>query len=89
MIPELSGQEKVCVYGLGLAKVLQQLLYAYPDPLTPPSLQGGLGTKEEMCLAFMSYYPRVNLSICGTQPQLKDVVGALGVEDNFDGQLKK
>ncbi|XP_050714988.1 uncharacterized protein LOC126997820 [Eriocheir sinensis] len=50
---------------------------------------GGLGTKEEMCLAFMSYYPRVNVSICGTRPQLKDVVGALGVEDNYDGQLNK
>ncbi|KAG0721915.1 DBH-like monooxygenase protein 1 [Chionoecetes opilio] len=46
----------------------------------PVTTYGGLGTKEEMCVAFMSYYPRIDLSYCGSQPQLDTVLNALGIE---------
>ncbi|XP_047468421.1 uncharacterized protein LOC125024667 [Penaeus chinensis] len=42
---------------------------------------GGFGTEEEMCLAFLSYYPRVNLSICASQPHLDEVLDGIDVEE--------
>ncbi|XP_063586157.1 MOXD1 homolog 1-like [Penaeus indicus] len=47
-------------------------------------LQGGFGTEEEMCLAFLSYYPRVNVSSCLSQPSLETLLATLGVEDIHD-----
>ena len=32
------------------------------------SLQGGQSTHDEMCLSFLAYYPRVDLSVCISQP---------------------
>lgn len=45
--------------------------------------QGGLGTREEMCLAILSYYPRVQLQECISQPQLKSIISALGVQELY------
>ncbi|XP_013392638.1 DBH-like monooxygenase protein 1 [Lingula anatina] len=35
---------------------------------------GGLGTKEEMCLAFIIYYPRVNLTNCISVPLQSELI---------------
>ncbi|OWA50095.1 DBH-like monooxygenase protein 1-like protein [Hypsibius exemplaris] len=40
---------------------------------------GGEGTMEEMCLIFLSYYPKSDLSICGSQFQIKPYLKALGM----------
>lgn len=39
---------------------------------------GGLSTKDEMCLAFIMYYPRIERFGCLTAPTLPLVVGAIG-----------
>ncbi|XP_050714984.1 uncharacterized protein LOC126997815 [Eriocheir sinensis] len=44
---------------------------------------GGLDTREEMCLAIMSYYPRVKLHMCQSQPDMKSVITALGVQELY------
>ncbi|XP_047468824.1 DBH-like monooxygenase protein 1 [Penaeus chinensis] len=51
---------------------------------------GGFGTEEEMCLAFLSYYPRLNVSSCLSRPSLETLLGTLGVEDihNRDAIIK-
>ena len=33
------------------------------------SMQGGESTREEMCVAFVYYYPLVDLSVCLSSPQ--------------------
>lgn len=43
-------------------------------------LQGGLSTNEEMCVVFMAYYPRIDLTYCMSQPDPNTVVDALGIE---------
>ncbi|KAG0721914.1 MOXD1 1 [Chionoecetes opilio] len=50
---------------------------------------GGFGTKEEMCLAFIGYYPRVNLFSCTSKPQLKDILAPLGIEKVIMDQKSK
>ncbi|XP_023931836.1 DBH-like monooxygenase protein 1 isoform X2 [Lingula anatina] len=35
---------------------------------------GGLGTKQEMCLAFIMYYPRVNLTHCFSAPLQSELI---------------
>ncbi|ROT77266.1 putative MOXD1-like 1 [Penaeus vannamei] len=42
---------------------------------------GGFGTEEEMCLAFLSYYPRVNVSSCLSTPSLETLLATVGVQD--------
>ena len=32
-------------------------------------MQGGEGTRDEMCLAFLLYYPKVDLTSCVSLPQ--------------------
>ncbi|MPC37085.1 DBH-like monooxygenase protein 1 [Portunus trituberculatus] len=41
---------------------------------------GGFGTNEEMCLTFLSYYPRVDLFLCGSNPEMNTVLDSLGLE---------
>ena len=31
-------------------------------------LQGGLSTRDEMCLSFLVYYPRTSLTVCQSFP---------------------
>lgn len=41
--------------------------------------QGGEETSEEMCLAFISYYPKTELSVCGTYYLLPGYIAAAEV----------
>ncbi|XP_069946724.1 MOXD1 homolog 1-like isoform X2 [Cherax quadricarinatus] len=45
---------------------------------------GGIGTEEEMCLAFMTYYPRVNLSVCTSTPPMETIFETLGIQDIYN-----
>ena len=45
-------------------------------------LQGGLSTKEEMCLAFISYYPRIEMARCFTYLDIEETLSALQIETN-------
>ncbi|XP_067274110.1 DBH-like monooxygenase protein 2 homolog [Pseudorasbora parva] len=42
---------------------------------------GGLSTSEEMCLAFLFYYPAMNLSSCVSFPHLNSLELAMGTTD--------
>ncbi|XP_077992069.1 DBH-like monooxygenase protein 1 homolog [Glandiceps talaboti] len=48
---------------------------------------GGLGTKEEMCLHFMYYYPRKTLSNCGSLPFMEVIVASLTGANILDVRL--
>ncbi|CAL4062052.1 unnamed protein product, partial [Meganyctiphanes norvegica] len=39
---------------------------------------GGVTTLDEMCMAFLTYYPRQNFSRCESRPTLKSAIGAFG-----------
>ena len=41
---------------------------------------GGLSTRDEMCLAFILYYPRSSLADCRSLPALHTLTDALGIE---------
>ncbi|XP_067141857.1 DBH-like monooxygenase protein 1 homolog [Centruroides vittatus] len=45
---------------------------------------GGLSTKEEMCLAFFGYYPKINISVLFTCPSPYNIVKRLGVKEMSD-----
>ncbi|XP_071518366.1 DBH-like monooxygenase protein 1 homolog [Panulirus ornatus] len=47
---------------------------------------GGLGTYEEMCVVYMSFYPRVNVTMCGSIPQPKNIYKSLGIEEMEEKQ---
>ncbi|XP_018019970.1 DBH-like monooxygenase protein 1 [Hyalella azteca] len=47
---------------------------------------GGFGAGDEMCLAYLTYYPRLPLSDCYSKPKLDDVLGALGVQEIYDAE---
>ena len=49
---------------------------------TPDPMQGGLATTDEMCLSFLLYYPRSEVAICLSDP---DVTQAY---DSFFSRLK-
>jgi hypothetical protein len=42
---------------------------------------GGLKTREEMCLVFGLYYPRIDLSLCHSLPSLPTVLHSLGIHE--------
>ncbi|KDR24478.1 MOXD1-like protein 2 [Zootermopsis nevadensis] len=42
---------------------------------------GGLTTREEMCLVFGLYYPRIDLSLCHSLPSLPTVLHSLGIQE--------
>ncbi|XP_073788581.1 DBH-like monooxygenase protein 2 homolog isoform X1 [Danio rerio] len=43
--------------------------------------QGGLSTSDEMCLAFLFYYPAMNLSGCESLPHFSSLVSEMGAGD--------
>ncbi|XP_066291636.1 DBH-like monooxygenase protein 1 homolog [Branchiostoma lanceolatum] len=48
---------------------------------------GGPGTSEEMCEAFLTYYPRFNLTFCDSLPNVYSTVSFAGVENfQVDGR---
>jgi hypothetical protein len=42
---------------------------------------GGLTTREEMCLVFALYYPRIDMSLCHSLPSLPTVLHSLGIRE--------
>ena len=54
------------------------------DPRPPDSSrdpQGGYSTRREMCMAFVTYFPRSPLSGCSSQPHVGDfLMHAMGVQ---------
>ncbi|CAL4125626.1 unnamed protein product [Meganyctiphanes norvegica] len=42
---------------------------------------GGFKTRDEMCLSFLFYWPRVDLSFCHSKPSLSTVLHSLGIEE--------
>lgn len=42
---------------------------------------GGLTAREEMCLSFALYYPRVDLTLCYSLPSLPTVLHSLGIQE--------
>ncbi|XP_069692739.1 MOXD1 homolog 2-like [Periplaneta americana] len=46
---------------------------------------GGLTTREEMCLVFGYYYPRIDLSLCHSLPSLPTVLHSLGIQELWPG----
>lgn len=46
---------------------------------------GGLTTREEMCLVFALYYPRIDLSLCHSLPSLPTVLHSLGIQELWPG----
>nr|XP_045616124.1 MOXD1 homolog 1-like isoform X2 [Procambarus clarkii] len=49
---------------------------------------GGFGTEEEMCLAFLTYYPRSPLAVCFSMPHIKDILEGVGVDDTYDNRVQ-
>lgn len=44
-------------------------------------LQGGLSTRDEMCLSYLLYYPRVNLARCESLPEITGQLRFIGVKE--------
>ncbi|XP_059354299.1 DBH-like monooxygenase protein 2 homolog [Carassius carassius] len=44
---------------------------------------GGFSTSEEMCLAFLFYYPAMNLSSCVSFPDVTSLASAMGAPDIY------
>ncbi|GAU92098.1 hypothetical protein RvY_04226 [Ramazzottius varieornatus] len=55
--------------------------YQGPKPVLPywKFLPGGEGTMEGMCLVFLAYYPKVELSSCGSNFRIKDHMDFIGM----------
>lgn len=47
-------------------------------------LQGGYSTKQEMCLAFVLYYPRIQLAACYSMTPVKYFFETFGVRQFYD-----
>ncbi|KAF4518098.1 hypothetical protein B566_EDAN007799, partial [Ephemera danica] len=45
---------------------------------------GGFSTKEEMCLAFILHYPRMNLAVCNSMTPVKAFFATLGVREFYN-----
>ena len=50
---------------------------------------GGLSTRDEMCLAFVLYYPRTELADCRSLPALHSLTRALGIEDIYGHSFER
>ena len=51
----------------------------YDSIIFPYHMQGGLSTMDEMCVAHMWYYPKINLSNCASLPSpVQTAKAALG-----------
>ncbi|XP_042238957.1 uncharacterized protein LOC121877254 isoform X2 [Homarus americanus] len=59
----------------------------YDATRKPKVTFGGFGTEEEMCLSFLGYYPRINLSICTSAPRLENIMNGLGIQDIYTEKL--
>jgi len=50
---------------------------------------GGLSTREEMCLAFILYYPRSSLADCRSLPALHTLTNALGIDEIYGHSFER
>ena len=50
---------------------------------------GGLSTRDEMCLAFVLYYPRSSLADCRSLPALHSLTQALGIHNIYGHSFEK
>nr|XP_015210154.1 PREDICTED: DBH-like monooxygenase protein 1 isoform X1 [Lepisosteus oculatus] len=44
---------------------------------------GGLSTRDEMCLSYLLYYPRINLSRCESLPEITGQLKFIGVKEIY------
>ncbi|MBN3307113.1 MOXD1 protein, partial [Amia calva] len=44
---------------------------------------GGLSTRDEMCLSYLLYYPRINLSRCESLPEITGQLTFIGVKEIY------
>uniref|UniRef100_A0A8C5W798 Monooxygenase DBH like 1 n=1 Tax=Leptobrachium leishanense TaxID=445787 RepID=A0A8C5W798_9ANUR len=44
---------------------------------------GGLSTRDEMCLSYLMYYPRINLARCESIPEIKEQLYFIGVKEIY------
>ncbi|MGH0127521.1 UNVERIFIED_CONTAM: hypothetical protein FKN15_064757 [Acipenser sinensis] len=44
---------------------------------------GGLSTRDEMCLSYLLYYPRINLTRCESLPQIRKQLTFIGVKEMY------
>ncbi|XP_078495984.1 DBH-like monooxygenase protein 1 homolog [Ciona intestinalis] len=40
---------------------------------------GGLSTSHEMCLSFVQYYPKLQISVCDSLPEINALMGTVGI----------
>ncbi|KAL7633131.1 UNVERIFIED_CONTAM: hypothetical protein RMT77_016501 [Armadillidium vulgare] len=48
---------------------------------------GGFGTDDEMCLVFLSYYPRLNLGECYSRPDLAMLFDVFGIQNLYENDF--
>ncbi|XP_053316119.1 DBH-like monooxygenase protein 1 [Spea bombifrons] len=44
---------------------------------------GGLSTRDEMCLSYLMYYPRINLARCESIPEINEQLNFIGVKEIY------
>ncbi|CAH2250161.1 DBH-like monooxygenase 1 [Pelobates cultripes] len=44
---------------------------------------GGLSTRDEMCLSYLMYYPRINLARCESIPEITEQLHFIGVKEIY------
>ncbi|XP_030051078.1 DBH-like monooxygenase protein 1 isoform X2 [Microcaecilia unicolor] len=44
---------------------------------------GGLSTRDEMCLSYLLYYPKINLARCESIPEIKEQLQFIGVKEIY------
>lgn len=51
-------------------------------------LQGGFSTKQEMCLAYITYYPKVSLSACQSMNPIKFFFFTFGIKKFYQYDME-
>lgn len=74
----MLSQDALILPGDGL---ITECTYSTQDREKPTL--GGYSTKEEMCLAFVLYYPRIQLAGCYSMPPVKYFFEALGIREFY------
>ncbi|CAL4081006.1 unnamed protein product, partial [Meganyctiphanes norvegica] len=55
----------------------------YDSKSRPNITFGGFSTQEEMCITFLSYYPKINLAMCGSEPTRENLFDHFGIEELY------
>ena len=70
------------IYKTIFEKSLSQIWTLAVNKLIKIKLQGGLPASDEMCVAFIHYYPKVDLSQCDSRLNILETLDALGIDAN-------